>query len=215
MALPASAPKTYEAAILGLMPRLETTALSGLGAYLRLVDEYSPVLNITGYRGPDELSQEYVYIAAQLSTMRPLAECGRCADLGSGAGCPVVALAILHPGWSFTAIESRQRRSAFLELVKARLRLSNLRVLCSRTEQVIQQESRGFDLVTARAYARPAVLMEHSSALLKQGGELRAIIGGDEGELEQAARNRDLSIALQSSIELESRQWRLMMARRI
>ena len=215
MDLPASAPEAYEAAILAALPQLDPSALQPLAAYLRLVDEYSPLLNLTGYRGAKELAEEYVFTAAQISAMQPLAESGRGADLGSGAGCPVVALAILHPGWRFTAIESRQRRSDFLGLVRAKLGLGNLTVLCERTERLILREPGSYDLVSARAYARPAVLMGHAAALLKSGGELRAVVGQEVPGLSEAAAAADMLLRQDVLMEHGIRGWRLLRAQRI
>jgi len=58
-------------------------------------------------------------------------------DIGSGAGLPVIPLAICLPHWSFVAIEPRTLRAQHLVGVQKELGLSNLRVLCSKSEALV------------------------------------------------------------------------------
>lgn len=196
----------YCAAVESILPGISALARDTLGRYLSLVDEYSSLLDLTNYRGAEELAVQYAYAPAQLALSWPLAPSGRAADLGSGGGCPVVALATLLPDWRFCAVESRERRSDFLKLVKSQLGLANLMVLNERSEALISRETAGFDLVTARAYAQPATLLAHAAALLKPGGELRAFAPAD-GFLPQLA---GFEAPQMSDCELGSRHWLLL-----
>ena len=58
-------------------------------------------------------------------------------DIGSGAGLPVIPLAICLPHWSFVAIEPRTLRAQHLANAHKELGLSNLRVLCSKSEALV------------------------------------------------------------------------------
>ena len=58
----------------------------------------------------------------------------RVADLGSGAGLPGLPLAIVLPDRSFTLIEMRRGRAAFLESVVDDLGLRNAKVLLGKVE---------------------------------------------------------------------------------
>jgi len=55
-------------------------------------------------------------------------------DIGSGAGLPVIPLAISLPHWRFVAVEPRSLRAQHLLKVQKELNLGNLRVLCSKSE---------------------------------------------------------------------------------
>lgn len=50
------------------------------------------------------------------------------ADMGSGAGFPVIPLCICLPQIQFFAIEPRQKRFTFLKLVRSELHLDNLQI---------------------------------------------------------------------------------------
>jgi 16S rRNA (guanine527-N7)-methyltransferase len=59
-------------------------------------------------------------------------------DIGSGAGLPVVPLAICLPHWRFLAVEPRRLRAQHLLKIQTELNLQNLRVLCSKAEALVE-----------------------------------------------------------------------------
>jgi 16S rRNA (guanine527-N7)-methyltransferase len=56
------------------------------------------------------------------------------ADMGSGAGCPVIPLSIVLPNITFYAVEPRNKRVLFLNEVRQSLHLKNLTVIGKRFE---------------------------------------------------------------------------------
>lgn len=70
------------------------------------------------------------------------------ADMGSGAGCPVIPLSIVLPEVSFFAVEPRAKRVAFLQEVKRTLNLENLKVVGKRFET---SELYSLDFISCRA----------------------------------------------------------------
>ena len=59
-------------------------------------------------------------------------------DIGSGAGLPVIPLAICLPHWRFLAVEPRALRAQHLLKAQKELDLMNLRVLCSKSEALVE-----------------------------------------------------------------------------
>jgi 16S rRNA (guanine527-N7)-methyltransferase len=94
----------------------------------------------------------------------------RLADIGSGMGFPGLALAAAFPSSHVTLIESQRRHAAVAERLGRAAGLGNVAVLPLRAEEV-QDE---FDVVTARAVAPLAVLVEYAAPLLAPGGQLVA-----------------------------------------
>ena len=122
------------------------------------------------------------HIADSLSVL-PLLERSpsRVADIGSGAGFPALPLAVAWPSSSFTLFESQRRHAAIAERLGRRAGLSNVRVLAVRVEEAPELEA--FELVTARAVASLAVLVEYAAPLLVSGGLFVAWKGArDEAE---------------------------------
>ncbi len=93
------------------------------------------------------------------------------ADLGSGAGLPGLALAITVPECRWTLIDSVRRKTAFIARAIEAIGLGNATALNLRSEE--WREGRGAnDLVTARAVAPSAVVLEYAAPLLRLGGAL-------------------------------------------
>jgi 16S rRNA (guanine527-N7)-methyltransferase len=96
-------------------------------------------------------------------------------DLGSGAGLPGMAVAILRPDLSMVLLEPLLRRSQFLAEALETLQLRNVSCRRSRAEDVAGQVSA--DVVLARAVAPLDRLARWALPLLVDGGELLAIKG--------------------------------------
>ncbi len=95
----------------------------------------------------------------------------RVLDLGSGAGFPALILAAVCAGGvtpAFTLLEARRKRSSFLVVAAAGMGLANVRVDSSRSDPMTLEPI--FDIVTARAFAEPAIVYRTAAAALKPGG---------------------------------------------
>jgi 16S rRNA (guanine527-N7)-methyltransferase len=94
-------------------------------------------------------------------------------DLGSGAGLPALVLAIALPRVSVVAVESSQRKCAFLERAVTACRLEHVEVIHARVEAWPEGLGR-FELATARALASLEAVTEYAAPLLTVGGTLVA-----------------------------------------
>ena len=133
------------------------------------------------------------HLADSLSAL-PYISPERLADIGSGMGFPGLALAAALPSAHVTLVESQRRHAAVAERLARGAGLSNVSVLPLRAEEVGDE----FDVVTARAVAPLAVLVEYAAPLLVQGGRLVAWKGArdaaEERGGEEAARVVGLSL---------------------
>jgi 16S rRNA (guanine527-N7)-methyltransferase len=98
---------------------------------------------------------------------------GRIADLGSGGGFPGLVLAIALPGTRVALVESVARKAVFLASAVERLELANVEVVGARAE-AWPAGLGAQDVVTARAVAALAVLVEYAAPLLVAAGRLVA-----------------------------------------
>jgi 16S rRNA (guanine527-N7)-methyltransferase len=96
---------------------------------------------------------------------------GRIADLGTGAGFPGLPLAVALPDAHVDLVESLGRKCAFLERAVSAAATPNAAVVCARAEV---WGARDVDVVTVRAVAPLAVLVEYAAPLLREGGTLVA-----------------------------------------
>lgn len=93
-------------------------------------------------------------------------------DLGTGGGFPLLPLSLCLPEVTCTGVDSMQKKIDAVQRIVDALLISNVRLLCDRAENIAHSNDyRGrYDLVTARAVAPLAVLLEYAVPLLKVGG---------------------------------------------
>lgn len=128
----------------------------------------------------------------------------RIGDLGAGAGLPGLVLAIVLPGAHVDLIEATSRKCQFIARAVAVVAADNASVVCERAETwaVVPAPAggrEGYDVITARALGRLAMLAELASPLLRVGGSLVAWKGrrdrNEEAELERAGDRLAMRIA--------------------
>lgn len=154
------------------LEQLSTEVKQRFARFMEMLLEASSRMNLTAIRDPRQIAlslfaDSVVLLEADTFVHAAL----RGADIGSGAGFPVVPMAIALPSCSWTAIESIGKKCRFIEQSALQLGLKNLAVECRRAEEVGHERAReSFDLVTAKAVGPVAALCEVGLPLLKTGG---------------------------------------------
>lgn len=111
------------------------------------------------------------------------------ADIGSGAGFPGLPLAVVLPTVRVDLIEASRRKCAVIERLAAAAGASRARALAERAEVWASGDgAEAYELVTARAVAPLAVLVEYAAPLLGRGGALVAWKGRRDASEEKAGR---------------------------
>ena len=172
-----------------LLPVLSDVEIAVITAHLRLLDAWSPAINLTRVSDPIERATRHVLdslvAAPHIERLLPGGR-GKIADLGSGGGFPGVPLAarllLRHEELSMTLIESIGKKARFLEAVTAASGLApRLRVAHARAEDLSQGGGVRFDLITARAIAPLSELIRLVAPLLTPTGSLLAWKRAGEG----------------------------------
>jgi len=94
------------------------------------------------------------------------------ADIGSGAGFPVIPLCVYFPQIKFYATESRKKRCDFLKLAKQNLDLPNLEVIQGKAENC---ELKNMDFVSCRAVGSLNEDFERAKKILKKDGHFLTV----------------------------------------
>ncbi len=136
------------------------------------------------------------HIADSLQIVELVPEAKRWIDLGSGGGFPglVVAIALAHiPDAIVHLVESNARKAAFLREA-VRTTGAPAKVHHERVESVAERFAGDVEIVTARALAPLARLLEFAEPLLSGGARGVFLKGQDvDNELTQAAKSWNIS----------------------
>lgn len=123
------------------------------------LQEWSTVHNLTRAVSDKEI---YKNIFDSVYPLKFLNSFESMADIGTGAGYPGMLLAIARPEVKVSLIEPKAKRVAFLNFVKASLKLENLSVVHKRVEEVPPTK---YELITSRAVTDTPLLLSLTNHL--------------------------------------------------
>ncbi len=147
---------------------LSGPALGRLAAYLDTLAAWSPRINLTGARGPEERVR---WLVADVVAAARLPAPGRLVDIGSGNGSPGLVLALLRDDLAVTLLEPRARRWAFLREAARACGRPGIEVLRHRHDSYPGAPA---ETATLRALTLP---LEELQGLVRPGGRL-IVFGG-------------------------------------
>jgi 16S rRNA (guanine527-N7)-methyltransferase len=151
-----------------------------------LLIEWNQRFNLTAIDSPEQIEIRHfldslgcLLVWSQLTAevgLAPTRGALQAIDVGAGAGLPGLALKIVWPGLRLTLLEATGKKVQFLDHVITELGLHNVSALHGRAEDVAHQPEQraAYDLVTARAVAALAPLLELTLPFLRTGGWLLA-----------------------------------------
>ncbi|MBW4417882.1 MAG: 16S rRNA (guanine(527)-N(7))-methyltransferase RsmG [Myxacorys californica WJT36-NPBG1] len=127
--------------------------------------------NLTRITDPMEFWEKHLWDSLSgIQSLNPTAS--RAIDIGTGAGFPGVPIAIAHPNWTVTLLDSTQKKVNFLKTAVSQIGVGNTRPLCERVEAIGQHplHRETYDVALIRAVAAASVCAEYTLPLLKLGG---------------------------------------------
>lgn len=142
-------------------------------AYIQLLHKWNKVYSLTAIKAADDIVK--YHLLDGLTLMPYVDGVQSILDVGSGMGVPVVIIAIWYPNTMVVALDSNNKKTAFLQQVAIELGLSNLAVVKSRVEEYRAVD--GFDIITSRAFADVEVLVQLAGHLLRHKGCFLAMKG--------------------------------------
>ncbi len=167
------------------LPNRETVARKS-AEHLAMIDEANEYMNLTRIVGPHEAAIKHVLDS--VLPWRLFENATHILDAGTGAGFPGIPLALVFPEIRFTLAESTQKKARFVESVVAKLELKNVTVAPRRVEEL----DKGFDILTARAFAPIEKALDFLGPSLKSGAKA-LLYKGPEAANEIAAASRALA----------------------
>ncbi len=147
---------------------------SDLLRFVGLLAHWNRTYNLTGVREPLEMIPRHLLdslsVSGYLQGMNIL-------DVGTGAGLPGIPLAITRPELRFTLLDSKGKKTRFVQQVAMELGLRNVRVERSRVEDYLSGPR--FDTIIVRAFAPLSDILAKVRNLYQPGCRLLAMKGAD------------------------------------
>jgi 16S rRNA (guanine527-N7)-methyltransferase len=152
--------------------RADASARERLLAYLRLLEKWNKVYNLTAVRDIDAMMTHH--LLDSLAVVPHLVG-ATVVDVGSGAGLPGVPIAIMRPDIRVTLLDSSHKKTAFLQQAAIELALSNVTVVCDRAES--WRPAHAYDVVISRAFAELSQFVTIAGHLCVDDGVIIAMKG--------------------------------------
>ena len=147
----------------------------GLENYIRLLARWNARINLTGLP-VDPPTDEAVdrLIIEPLAAARHLPAEGAVVDIGSGGGSPAIPMKLAVPALRMRMVESKTRKSAFLQEAIRHLGLEDTFVETARYQELLTRPElhEAHDVLTVRAVRVEMRVLLTLQAFLKQGGRL-------------------------------------------
>jgi 16S rRNA (guanine527-N7)-methyltransferase len=149
------------------------------------IAEWSVGLEISGTAVKSAADARKIHVADSLAGLEltPIQDAKSIIDIGSGAGFPGLVLAVMLPDTRVVLVDSVRKKMEAAARFAQELELQNVECVWGRAEEIAALGSlhrETYDVVTARALAQLAVLLEYSAPLLGENGHLVAWKGSPE-----------------------------------
>lgn len=128
--------------------------------------KWNKVHKFTNYKTPEEISEQ---IEDSLYPLNYIKNTETALDIGTGAGFPGLVLAIAMPDTKWYLVEPLKKRYSFLNYMKIKLNLKNVKIIPSRLEE---SQIEPVELITTRAVMPTKKILEISKPFLMKNGKI-------------------------------------------
>lgn len=193
---------------------VDVALADGLERHFDLVCKWAERINLTTVTEPRLAASRHGLDCLLFTAMIPADASWKTVDVGSGAGFPGVVLALARPRLDLTLLEPIRKRTSFLRVALAELRLDRVRVIEGKLEAPGQPPPSlppraaplwPAELIVSRATIPPLQLIPLAGPRLAPGGSLILTSGAGAPDPNQLRR----VAALAGLVPVERREYRL------
>ncbi len=139
-------------------------------SYLDILKLWNKRINLTATEDEQEIVIKH--FLDSISIVPFISKNTRVLDIGSGAGFPGIPLKIVKPSLEVALLDSVQKKVFFMRDAIRKLKLSKIRAIYGRAEDLNNGILRGyFDFVVSRAVGRIENLLDLGTPYLREKGE--------------------------------------------
>lgn len=177
--------------------RLTEKELVQFETYLQELQRWNRSINLTAIKSTQEITIKHFIDSLSLV---PLLNSGdHLLDVGSGAGLPGLAVAIVRQDVTITSIDAVSKKISFQTHICRTLGLKNVITVHQRIEQHLQDQPESYSVVTSRAFRDLPRFLQLAGGLVQPGGRLVAMLSDHEKNSEDSLVT-DPQFFLQESI---------------
>jgi 16S rRNA (guanine527-N7)-methyltransferase len=162
---------------------LPQNAQENFTIYCELLLKWNKTHNLSGATTSQKV-YEFLYDSLYPMTLVPKPT--KVLDVGSGAGFPAIALAILYPDVTFELVEPLQKRIAFLNFVKIKAKLTNITLHTCRLEAM---PTSTYDLITSKAVMGANLLYKISTPFMDENSKILMYKGRNTNDETEGLQN--------------------------
>jgi 16S rRNA (guanine527-N7)-methyltransferase len=151
-------------------------ARAHVGTWLDRLVEWNARMDLTAARSDEELVD--LMLADAFVVAPRLEAAARVVDVGTGAGAPGLALALLRPDVRATLVEPLGKRASFLRTVVGAVGRSDVGIERARGESLGGR--RAWDVAVSRATLGPQPWLDLAVTLAAQGGSAWVLLAREE-----------------------------------
>ena len=126
-------------------PHLPAKQVARLESLYPLYLEWNNKINVISRKDISNFEEHHLLHSLSIAKVIQFGHGTRVMDAGTGGGFPGIPLAILFPEVSFTLVDSIRKKNIVTENIASELGLDNVKVLCSRIEEVKEEFISSFE----------------------------------------------------------------------
>jgi len=167
---------------------LDDRAVERFGLFMDELRRWNRSVNLTAITKPNQIIVKH--FIDSISILPQLEQGERILDVGSGAGLPGLAVAIVRDDLEITSLDAVDKKVRFQRHICRLLRLGLVTVQHGRVEQVAAQQPAHYDVVVSRAFRDVDRFIVLAHQLVRPGGRLIAMLAG--GATQLSAKTEEL-----------------------
>jgi 16S rRNA (guanine527-N7)-methyltransferase len=156
---------------------LDATATTAIDAWLDALAEWNAKMDLTAAK--DARALAWLMLADAMVLSKAIATSARVIDVGTGAGAPGLALAIMRRDLRVTLCEPLGKRAAFLRSVIGALGLEKDVALEAKRGEDLAANAKRFDVAISRATLAPSEWLALGATLVEPRGNVWVMLAQD------------------------------------
>lgn len=156
---------------------LDAATVAQFEQFMAELRRWNRSINLTAITQPAEIVCKH--FVDSLSLVSLLKDGERLLDIGSGAGLPGLAVAMVRHDLALTSVDAVEKKMRFQRHICRLLGLKQVEVLHGRVEQLAAQRGGQYDLVISRAFRNVSRFVQLAYPFVRCGGRLVAMVAGD------------------------------------